>query len=368
MSQLSICIAEKLATLPSTPYKPYLFKINDALRRENSEAYEPEIVAIGPYHRGKVKLQMMEEHKLLYLQELLKRRNELNVDMYVIAMQELEQKARKCYAEPIKMNRDEFVEMLLLDGTFIIELFRKFSCEEQEHIDDPIFQATVIWLNIPCLINFPKDAEKLHHYGIIDNWLGDDKVVSTLFNKLGNQISINSATFCYLKVFNKVNKHCERRRHTWMAKVKHNYFNSPWSTISVVGAGKRIAQTIIGDLPQLSESQVSVSGLESERSSSVSNSLDNEGEEGGVVPRLVLVMQVKSSELQRANDDDVGAVEVMQLKSSELQGANDDDVGAVELHFNLHLLTKNLYKSAGVRQAFQLNQLFASKHKEAANP
>ncbi|CAK9187018.1 unnamed protein product [Ilex paraguariensis] len=150
MSQLSICIAEKLATLPSTPYKPYLFRINDALRRENSEAYEPEIVAIGPYHRGKVKIQMMEEHKLLYLQELLKRRNELSVDMYVIAMQELEQKARKCYAEPIKMNRDEFVEMMLLDGSFIIELFRKFSCEEQEQIDDPIFQASVIWLNIRC--------------------------------------------------------------------------------------------------------------------------------------------------------------------------------------------------------------------------
>ncbi|CAK9152469.1 unnamed protein product [Ilex paraguariensis] len=89
---------------------------------------------------------------------------------------------------------------------------------------------------IDCLINFLKDAEKLRHYGIIDNWLGDDKVVSTLFNKLGNQISINSATFCYSKVFNKVNKHCERRRHTWMAKLKHNYFNSPWSTISVVGA------------------------------------------------------------------------------------------------------------------------------------
>ncbi|CAK9147481.1 unnamed protein product [Ilex paraguariensis] len=41
-------------------------------------------------------------------------------------------------------------------------------------------------------------------------------------------------------------------------------------------------------------------------------------------------MQVKSSVLQGANDDDVGAVEVMKLKSSELQGANDDDVGAVE--------------------------------------
>ncbi|CAK9148375.1 unnamed protein product [Ilex paraguariensis] len=405
MSQLSICIAEKLATLPSTPYKPYLFRINDALRRENSEAYEPEIVAIGPYHRGKVKLQMMEEHKLLYLQELLKRRNELSVDMYVIAMQELEQKARKCYAEPIKMNRDEFVEMMLLDGSFIIELFRKFSCEEQEQIDDPIFQASVIWLNIrrdlllfenqlpffvlsklfdmskdsnqggpqenilvlalkfllqaipdisyfqmpetpeindnhllslvhaiwcsrfatmvssridanqergwsfikcttglresgikfvkatdsfslfdikftngivkiprlkivdrtECLfrnmvayeqykgktkpayvtdyvifidrlINSPMDVKILDECGVIDNWLGNDKAVSFMVNKMSNQVGLNPNMFSYAEVFNDINEHCGRTWHTWMANLNHNYFNNPWSSISVIGA------------------------------------------------------------------------------------------------------------------------------------
>ncbi|CAK9164618.1 unnamed protein product [Ilex paraguariensis] len=54
----------------------------------------------------------MEEYKLWYLHELLKRKNELSVDVYVIAMQQFEREARKCYVESIKLNEDEFVEMM----------------------------------------------------------------------------------------------------------------------------------------------------------------------------------------------------------------------------------------------------------------
>ncbi|CAK9169023.1 unnamed protein product, partial [Ilex paraguariensis] len=86
---------------------------------------------------------------------------------------------------------------------------------------------------IDCLINSPTVAEKLRHYGIIDNWLGDDKAVSTMFNKQGNYVTVDSTTFCYLKVFKKINVHCKRHRHIWMANLRHNYFNSPWSIISL---------------------------------------------------------------------------------------------------------------------------------------
>ncbi|CAK9147483.1 unnamed protein product [Ilex paraguariensis] len=45
---------------------------------------------------------------------------------------------------------------------------------------------------IDCLINSPTVAEKLRHYGIIDNWLGDDKAVSTMFNKQGNYVTFGN--------------------------------------------------------------------------------------------------------------------------------------------------------------------------------
>jgi len=44
--------------------------------------------------------------------------------MYTNAMRELEEKARACYEGPISLSRNEFTEMLVLDGCFVLELFR----------------------------------------------------------------------------------------------------------------------------------------------------------------------------------------------------------------------------------------------------
>ncbi|KAL0360296.1 UNVERIFIED_CONTAM: hypothetical protein Sradi_3714100 [Sesamum radiatum] len=81
-----------------------------------------------------------EQHKFRYLKLLLKRRNESSVDKYVMAMRSLEEKARKCYAGPVEFSPDNFVEMLLLDGCFIIELIRKYGLDELRESDDFIFQ------------------------------------------------------------------------------------------------------------------------------------------------------------------------------------------------------------------------------------
>ncbi|CAK9172973.1 unnamed protein product [Ilex paraguariensis] len=136
--QLSIDINNELASLSPTPFEPYIFRVDGLLRRENELAYEPEILAIGPYHHGKANLEMMENHKLRYLQMYLARTNESSVDRYVNAMQDLEEKTRKCYVESIELEKDAFVRMTLLDGCFIIEFFYKLAYEEV--IDDPIFK------------------------------------------------------------------------------------------------------------------------------------------------------------------------------------------------------------------------------------
>ncbi|CAK9158342.1 unnamed protein product, partial [Ilex paraguariensis] len=402
----------------STSVMPFIFKINDHLRRENEKAYEPEILAIGPYHRDKVHLQMMEEHKLRYLQELLKDRMELSVNGYLLKMEYLEEKARKCYAEPIELEKDKFLEMMILDGCFIIELFRKF--ENQNFQNDPIFKISpILWsvkrdlllfenqlplsfllqlfdiigypdqqtpliplairffgttffglscsqtsnslvtdiienntnhllglvhdfwcsfakesspqsggnvakkekklislkgvtelredgikfvkaekeesqsllninfekgiMRIPpllidddiewqlrnliayeqysggiaktyitdyaifmdCLLNSPKDVKILRHSKIIDNWLGDDEVVSTMFNRIGNHVGFNPDSFCYKDVLKKVEEYCEVPCHGWMAYLRYNYCNNPWSILSVIAASMLLILTVI---------------------------------------------------------------------------------------------------------------------------
>lgn len=95
------------------------------IRRANEKAYEPEKLSIGPYHRGKRKLQDMENYKLRYLKRIPRRKGESSAKRYIAVLMEFEEKARSYYAENINLSQEDFVDMLLLDGCFIIELLRK---------------------------------------------------------------------------------------------------------------------------------------------------------------------------------------------------------------------------------------------------
>ncbi|KAG8378197.1 hypothetical protein BUALT_Bualt08G0112800 [Buddleja alternifolia] len=140
IDHISVRIDNILLDLPSSPYKPSIFRVSDDLRCVNEKFYEPKLLAVGPFHHSKKHLQKMEQHKFRYLKLLLKRRNESSVDKYVMAIRSFEEKARRCYAESIELSPDDFVQMLLLDGCFIIELIRKYRFDELRERDDTIFQ------------------------------------------------------------------------------------------------------------------------------------------------------------------------------------------------------------------------------------
>ncbi|KAF5464937.1 hypothetical protein F2P56_014974 [Juglans regia] len=452
---LSKRINGKLASLTPTAPGCCIFKLHRHLRNVNDKAYEPLMLAIGPYNHGKDGLGLMEEHKWRYLQQKLQRRNEQSLDTYIMALRELEESARKCYAECISQTKDEFVEMMLLDGCFIIELlckscgkvrkegrdpifdmdwmfdsivrdlllfenqlpffvltklfemsefggdsielvrlaigflssqslfgqtingpskeamvgkyvngavhilqnrnsathlldlmhsgisfsvlnmeknharvrqeagvkFKKLS-ETFKHLSDSICKAANLvgftklskgaeigddWTLIHSaielheagvkfhkaeqgnifgikfnngvldvspltiddntetnlrnliafeqysqdkdshyatdymcflddLINSPKDVEFLRRRGIIKNLLGDDEVTSTMVNKLGHNVHLPSRSPIYAKITDDLKKHCSRRRNVWMAKLRHDYFNGPWSLLSFLAA------------------------------------------------------------------------------------------------------------------------------------
>ncbi|KAF5464945.1 hypothetical protein F2P56_014982 [Juglans regia] len=135
-------IDRKLAGLtPINSEERCMYKVHEQLRKVNEKAYKPMLLAIGPYnYHGKVGQGFMEEHKLRYLKQMLKRTNESSVEAYFRALRELEERARNCYVECISLTTNEFVEMMLLDGCFIIELFHKLEDETPRDDHDPIFQ------------------------------------------------------------------------------------------------------------------------------------------------------------------------------------------------------------------------------------
>ncbi|CAI9097804.1 OLC1v1034301C1 [Oldenlandia corymbosa var. corymbosa] len=121
-----------------------IFRVPKSLNDINGEHYQPRIVSIGPYHHGNPQLAMIEEHKWRFLGILSKRTENkgLKLEDYLKAVQPLEAEARERYAEGFQFNKDEFIEMLVLDGCFIIELFRKFEGVVKYEPDDPLFSMS----------------------------------------------------------------------------------------------------------------------------------------------------------------------------------------------------------------------------------
>ncbi|XWS22399.1 hypothetical protein CRYUN_Cryun29cG0030600 [Craigia yunnanensis] len=87
---VSVRINEILQSLSPISAEVCISRVPNFLREVNKKAYEPQVLAIGPFHdHGKDHLKAMEAHKIQYLQLLLKERWQNDVSIYVTKMREL---------------------------------------------------------------------------------------------------------------------------------------------------------------------------------------------------------------------------------------------------------------------------------------
>ncbi|XP_030532023.1 UPF0481 protein At3g47200-like [Rhodamnia argentea] len=100
-----------------------IYRIPHYLKDGEDKAYIPQIVSVGPYHHGKKRLRQMDRHKWRCLHRILRRTGH-EICLYLDSVKEVEEKARACYEGTISMSSNEFMEMMVLDGCFVIELFR----------------------------------------------------------------------------------------------------------------------------------------------------------------------------------------------------------------------------------------------------
>lgn len=124
-----------------------IFKVPQSLIDINGRSYQPHVVSIGPYHHADPRLKMIEEHKWRFLGTLLNRTRSkgLALEDYLKAVYPLEIRTRECYSTEIHFSSDEFVEMLVLDGCFVIELFRKFGGITAFESDDPLLSLSWVY-------------------------------------------------------------------------------------------------------------------------------------------------------------------------------------------------------------------------------
>ncbi|XP_028764369.1 uncharacterized protein LOC114722490 [Neltuma alba] len=99
----------------------------------------PQLVAMGPFHRGtRSDLQIMEQTKWQYVHDLLARMehqsNAASVEICSEALKTIEPIIRASYGEKIDMGAEELSRIMLLDGCFLLELLLKLK---EKETDDP---------------------------------------------------------------------------------------------------------------------------------------------------------------------------------------------------------------------------------------
>ncbi|PON61355.1 hypothetical protein PanWU01x14_147320 [Parasponia andersonii] len=123
-----------------------IFRIPTAVSRHNEKAYMPSAFSIGPFHHGKDHLKPAERIKWKYLLGLIARLATTDTDRVLKSLTtvicNVQREARCDYAGPIGLSDNEFVKVLVLDGCFIIELFRKKAYPDLIQMDDPIFTVS----------------------------------------------------------------------------------------------------------------------------------------------------------------------------------------------------------------------------------
>ncbi|OAY66970.1 UPF0481 protein [Ananas comosus] len=97
-----------------------IYKVPQHIREVERHAYEPIVLSIGPYHYGTPPLQAMEKEKWNCLDYILKLNPKRDLHDYLRVIARLENHVRNCYTEDIKIDRKKFLQILLLDGCFIL--------------------------------------------------------------------------------------------------------------------------------------------------------------------------------------------------------------------------------------------------------
>ncbi|KAL2319930.1 hypothetical protein Fmac_028899 [Flemingia macrophylla] len=122
-----------------------IYKVPPHLLKLNVEAYTPQFISIGPLHSDKSELKQ-EKQKQIYFHAFWKRLSHMQalaLSQYKAFIEVSKEKIGKCYSKPGLCKEEKFVDMILLDSVFILELFlRKLNKSEQEND----FMFTTSWV------------------------------------------------------------------------------------------------------------------------------------------------------------------------------------------------------------------------------
>ncbi|CAL4949218.1 unnamed protein product [Urochloa decumbens] len=91
------------------------------------------------------------------------------------------------------------------------------------------------------LVRTAEDVELLHRCGVLDNLLADDQEATWFFGNLGDGGAMDYSRLVFAGLCEDVQRYCGSWWHRNRAKLRQDYFGSPWSAISFFIAGLVVA-------------------------------------------------------------------------------------------------------------------------------
>lgn len=126
------------------PWKTHsIYKVPAYIKNLNSKAYIPQVVSIGPYHRGQPHLETMEQHKRRALAHFIKRSRK-PIEKFAAAIEKKVGDLMDSYEklDDEWKDRGNFLNLMLIDGCFLLELLliqAEKKIPDDYEKDDPIF-------------------------------------------------------------------------------------------------------------------------------------------------------------------------------------------------------------------------------------
>ncbi|KAL9437271.1 hypothetical protein AB3S75_023178 [Citrus x aurantiifolia] len=132
-----------------------IYRVPKGLRKINKKAYTPTVISIGPLHRRKNELANMEKQKIRYRREFSRRITDETWQELIHFIELYTESIRNCYEDTscmLKLQKSEFITMILYDAVFIMELFLRYNEETTDFLLDTPY-LTVILSDLQLLEN-----------------------------------------------------------------------------------------------------------------------------------------------------------------------------------------------------------------------
>ncbi|GLU07021.1 hypothetical protein SLE2022_240010 [Rubroshorea leprosula] len=96
-----------------------IFRVPDRIKMQNTQAYEPHVFSLGPWHFGKQHLMEAQKFKIYFLQGLVHRfpNPYSKVEELEQVIKDVQSRACECYGDwaAINVTKEEFEKILMLD-------------------------------------------------------------------------------------------------------------------------------------------------------------------------------------------------------------------------------------------------------------